>query len=396
MMNGRPTRTPAARVDPPSPGRLRPRNVAVGVILVACVLGGVVLSVVLAGRAPGVTALFSPQATVSAGQRPARSNQPAVPAGRKVPPPRSGQVYWGGFASGIPRRQPLAALIRRAGQRPAIVMWYQDWSNNLSFPAQAARRLAGLGIVPMITWEPWKPPKVPGTPSAVQPRYRLARITAGAFDRYLTRYAREIKRYGGPVMLRPFHEMDGYWYPWGGTANGNRPQDFVPAWHHVHDLFARLGVHNVTWVWSVNATSVPLSPHNTPEEYWPGRRYVDWIGISGFNFGNSRSFGTWVSFDTLFKARIAELRRYHKPIVLTEISSTEVGGDKAAWIKQTFSRLDGYPIVGAVIWYDHRDSRLEDWRIRSSQAAQGAFRRAIAARNVRSAPAAFRAATTAR
>jgi beta-mannanase len=273
-------------------------------------------------------------------------------------------------------------------------MWYQDWSGG--FPAGPARRLARLGIVPMITWEPWSPPKVAGRSATIQPRYRLDRISAGAFDGYLTRYAREIKRYGGPVMLRPFHEMDGNWYPWGGTANGNHPRDFVPAWRHVHDLFARLGVHNVTWVWSLNATSVPLRADNTPREYWPGAGYVDWIGLSGFNFGRSRSFGSWVSFNTLFRARIAQLHRYHKPIAITEISSAEVGGDKAAWIRQTFAELRGYRHIGALIWYDHKDAGTQDWRIRSSPAAQAAFRRAIRARNILSAPQASRAATAKR
>ena len=320
------------------------------------------------------------------------SPRSAVPAGRKLPAPPARHVYWGAFAPGVPfSRSSINGLTRRAGRRPAIVMWYQDWSGG--FPAADARRLARLGIVPMITWEPWSPPKVAGRPATIQPRYRLRRITAGAFDRYLTRYAREIKRYGGPVMLRPFHEMDGNWYPWGGTANGNHPRDFVPAWRHVHNVFARVGVHNVTWVWSLNATSVPLTADNTPREYWPGAGYVDWIGLSGFNFGSSRSFGSWVSFNTLFRTRISQLRRYHKPFAITEISSAEVGGNKAVWIKQTFAQLRGYPHVGALIWFDHRDSRLEDWRIRSSLAAQAAFRHAVAAHNILSAPSAFQAAT---
>ena len=353
------------------------RHAAVGLVLLGGLLAGAAFSSQGSGGATALGAVrFSPL---------------AVPAGGKVPPPPRRQVYWGAYASGVPFRQSsLTGLTRRAGRRPAIVMWYQDWSGN--FPAQSAARLAHLGIVPMITWEPWKPPRVAGSPATIQPRYRLARITAGAFDRYLTRYAREIERYGGPVMLRPFHEMDGNWYPWGGTANGNRPHDFVPAWRHVHDLFTRLGVHNVTWVWSLNATSVPLRRDNTPREYWPGARYVDWIGLSGFNFGRSRSFGSWVSFNTLFRARIAQLRRYHRPIAITEIASVEVGGDKAAWIRQTFSQLRRSPLVRALIWYDHRDAGLQDWRIRSSRAAQAAFRHAVAARNIRSAPAAFQAA----
>jgi mannan endo-1,4-beta-mannosidase len=359
------------------------RTSAAVVLLAALVALGVVFGYRLAGRTPRLA------------QAP-RTRAPtySVPAGGKVPAPPRGEVYWGVFAPSLPfGRTALATLQHRVGRRPAIAMWYQGWSRDPDFPAAAAARLARLGVVPMITWEPWQPPRVPGTLFVHQPRYRLARIAAGAFDRYVARYAREVKRYGGPIMLRPFHEMDGNWYPWGGTVNGNTPRDFVAAWRHVHDVFARLGVDNVTWVWSVNATSVPARADNTPQAYWPGGRYVDWIGISGFNWGLSRSFGSWSSFDHIYGSRVDLLRRYHRPIAVTEIAAAEVGGDKAAWIAETFARLRAYPSVRAVVWYDKRASRLEDWRIQSSPEAQAAFARAVATARVRSAPAALRAAT---
>jgi mannan endo-1,4-beta-mannosidase len=338
----------------------------------------------LAGNAPAVPQLAAQSAAVVA----------SAPAGGKVPAPPRGSVYWGAFAPGVPYAlDALKGAERRAGRRPAIALWYQDWAGG-SFPAAAAARLARLGVVPMITWEPWRAPLAAGTLTVNQPRYRLARIAAGAFDGYIRRYALAVRRYGGAVMLRPFHEMDGFWYPWGGTVNRNTPAQFIAAWRHVHDVFTRLGVDNVTWVWSVNAGSVPNRAGNLPRDYWPGGRYVDWIGISGFNWGRARSFGSWISFDTIYRRRIAVLLRYHRPIALTEIAAPEVGGDKATWIAQTFARLSHYPRVRALIWYDKRDSRLEDWRIQSSPAAQAAFARAVAGRRVRSAPAALQAAAT--
>jgi beta-mannanase len=245
----------------------------------------------------------------------------------------------------------------------------------------------------MITWEPWEAPRVAGTLDLDQPRYRLSRVAGGAFDGYIRRYAQAVKRYGGPVMLRPFHEMDGDWYPWGGTVNRNTPAQFVAAWRRIHDVFSEVGADNVTWVWSVNAGSVPNRAGNLPEDYWPGGRYVDWIGISGFNWGAARNFGGWVSFDGIYRDRIGALLRYHRPIALTEIAAAEVGGDKAAWITDAFRRVSRYPRVRAIIWYDRRDSQLEDWRIQSSPQAQAAFARAVSGRHVRSAPAALHAAT---
>ena len=311
----------------------------------------------------------------------------------KVRPPRHGDIYWGAFNPAVPFTPGgLAALERQAGRRPAISMWYEAWAGGQGFPATEAARLLRAGVVPMITWEAWRPPRVFGTLVVDQPRYRLARIAAGAFDSFLWRYAAEVRRFGGPVMLRPFHEMDGFWYPWSGTANGNSAHSFVAAWRHVHDVFAKAGATNVTWVWSINALSVPNRPGNLPADYWPGARYVDWIGISGFNWGTSTSYGAWDSFDKIYHDRIASLLRYDKPIALTEIAAAEVGGDKASWIAQTFARLASYPTIGAVVWYDKRDSRLRDWRVESSLGARSAFGRAVAGPHVLSAPAALRAA----
>jgi beta-mannanase len=49
-----------------------------------------------------------------------------------------------------------------------------------------------------------------------------------------------------PIAVSFGHEMNGNWYPW-GTAHTTAAQ-FVAAWRHIHDLFARVGATNVIWV----------------------------------------------------------------------------------------------------------------------------------------------------
>lgn len=316
---------------------------------------------------------------------------PAPLAGRVTSPAGRG-VLWGVFVQGFPdSHAKLTSLEHAVGRKPAIVMWYQGWAGDQAFPTRDAQWLVSHGSVPMITWEPWLPPKIPGERIVDQPRYRLARIAAGAFDPYIRAYAKQVKRFGGPVMLRPFHEMDGDWYPWGGTVNGNSPRAFIAAWRHVHDVFDEVGATNVTWVWSVNSGSVPDTPENSAGRYWPGSRYVDWIGISGFNWGTSSSFGSWYTFDQVYRQRIRLLMQFRRPIVLTEIGAAEVGGDKADWIRQTFSTIARrYPRVRAFVWYDQRDTALQDWRITSSPSSLAAFRSTVRQPVVLSAPAAER------
>ena len=261
-------------------------------------------------------------------------------------------------------------------------MWYQEWSDQPSFPVDEAAWLFDRGIVPMVTWEPWKPPAVFGTIVNNQPRFSLKRIADGAWDPYIEKYARQIKSYGGPVMLRPMHEMDGFWYPWSGTVQtsvGNSPTEYKMAWRHIWRVFRDVGATNVTWVWSVNHVSVPDTAANNISNYWPGKKFVDWIGFSGFNWGTASPFSVWKGFDSVERQRYDQLLHWNKPIALTEMGAPEVGGNKAQWIHQSFQDIFAqYPHLRLVIWYDKQDSPVRQWQINSSPASLAAFRQVIA------------------
>lgn len=309
-----------------------------------------------------------------------RSGTAAKITAGKVPAPAGGTLYWGAYRDGAPYRHNLVTnLAAEAGSAPALMMWYQEWNGRPDFPAEEAAWLDDRGIVPVVSWEPWRPPSKFGDLVVEQPAYRLSRIAGGAFDSYVRKYARQIRSYGGPVMLRPFHEMDGFWYPWGITVNGNSAEDFVAAWRHIHDIFTEVGATNVTWIWSVNHVSVPATAKNDPRLFWPGRSYVDWTGISGFNWGKASPLSVWKGIDRVIGARYAMLSRYDKPVALMETGAPEQGGNKAEWIRSTFAKvLSTYPNLRALIWYDKRDSSIRDWRITSTPAALTAFRRAVA------------------
>ena len=311
----------------------------------------------------------------------------------KVKPPAAGSLYWGGYRTNVPySRSAVKGLEGDAGRRPAIVMWFQEWAGKPAFPAADAAWLRRRGEVPMITWEAWKPPRVQHADVVNQPAFRLRRIANGAWDGFLRTYARQIRAYGGPVMIRPFHEMDGDWYPWAGTVNGNNAAAFVAAWRHVHEVFRRAGARNVTWVWSVNSKSIPATSANSIARYWPGARYVDWVGVSCFNFAGTLPLtDPWQSFGQVCGSRLSALPRYGKPIAITELGSVETGGDKAAWIGDAFGQmLNGQPPVRAFIWYDRFDGGGQEFQIASSPAARAAFRGVVADPHVRSAPAALR------
>jgi beta-mannanase len=260
------------------------------------------------------------------------------------------------------------AFERGARAHADVVMWFADWAHG-RFDARQARAVARRGSVPEISWEPWD---ATVGPRRAQPRYALGRIAEGRHDAYVRRFARAVARYGGPVRLRFAQEMNGRWYPWSESANGNRRGQFVRAWRHVHGLFAAEGATNVTWIWA------PVAGGLRREQY-PGPAYVDVLGVSGFNGGGLlfRRQG-WRSFPDAFGMTLDALHHLApgKPVALSEIASTERGGDKAQWIREMFAEIRRRPYVRALVWFNLR--KEADWRIDSSDAAREAFARGIA------------------
>lgn len=297
---------------------------------------------------------------------------PSTPR-RRLKPPASG-VYLGVSNFDIVTTDGAAARWSAAnGPRPRIVNWYQQWlSGERRFRVDWARRVADAGAVPMITWEPWSAP-AGERHVAEQPDIRLERIADGAFDPYLRTWARDVAAYGQPVLMRLMHEMNGNWYPWGVHINGNTPALYVRAYRHVHRVFDEAGADNVSWVWSVNNLERVEGEDHDIASYYPGARYVDWVSTSGFNWGEAYSWSSWRTADALYGDTYRALARFGKPIMLSEIGTTDVGGDARLWIRQTFQRLrTGYPLLRAVLWYDDIDGGGLDFRLVGQRA--GALR----------------------
>jgi len=319
---------------------------------------------------------------------------PAVTTATVAPLPLAGKVeapangaYLGAYDPPAPfDRKAIDSYTTRAGKGLAIVMWYQPWAsgNRSEFDSAACAALMQRGIVPMITWEPWDPgadAKRLSNP-ANQPAFRLSAIASGRYDSYIRDWADQIRALGGPVMLRPLHEMNGDWYPWGGTVNRNTPALYVAAWRHIHDIFEKEGASNVTWVWSINHESVPASRYNSYAAYWPGSKYVDWTAISGFNWGTAGQGTAWHTFTYWYARPLAYLKTLHKPVCVAEFGCVEQGGSKPAWLTDTYRQVrTTYPSIRALVYYnaiDRAPSSTQDWRIGTSAASLRAFRRAVA------------------
>jgi beta-mannanase len=212
---------------------------------------------------------------------------------------------------------------------------------------------------------------------ADQPAFANASIAAGDHDAYLREWGTALASWGGPVLLRYAHEMNGDWYPWAEGANGNAPGSYAAAWRHVHDVVAAQGATNVRWVWTPN---VPYHGSTDLAGLYPGDAYVDVVGLDGYNWGTGFAGRSWTAPADLFSPGLARLRGIApgKPVVIAETASSEVGGSKAAWNRDLVAYLQAQSDVTAVVWFDM--DKEADWRIASSASSADALRDALALR----------------
>jgi hypothetical protein len=237
-------------------------------------------------------------------------------------------------------REPLNELESLIDHRLRIDSRFVAWEE--PFPFQAGR-------APLLAWDG---------------RRDVATISAGRFDSLLRRRARDCRDFGAPVYLRWAAEFNGSWNPCFG-----QPGEFVSAWRHMVRTFRSAGATNVRFVWC---------PFAAPgwRKYYPGDRFVDWVGMDGYNWGTTRSWSRWQSFGEIFGPLYADYAG-RKPLMICEVASAERGGDKAAWIRNMGRELAaGFSKVRALAWF--HANKETDWRVNSSASALAAFRSVIA------------------
>lgn len=298
---------------------------------------------------------------------------PAATPAPTPPAPQGDPIALGVYTPGAPKDgAAIDAFAEKIGRMPAVIGMHKAWGDNqywASFEPEILDILENRGAMPYITWEPWVP-----NGGVEQPTYRLANIARGDFDDYVDAWATAAAADGRPFYLNFAHEMNGNWYPWGASANGNSPADYIAAWRHVHSRFAAAGADNVRWVWCPNVADGPYVPMR---ELYPGDAYVDWVALDGYNWGGER----WRTFAEIFGPSYDTLTALtDKPIIVGETGSVELGGDKAVWIRDGFqTQLPvKFPRIRAVLWFNHDASvGNRDWRVDTSAASLQAFRESV-------------------
>lgn len=244
----------------------------------------------------------------------------------------------------------------KVGKKVNLQAVFIHWGNENNFPIDIAQGLNGRTLV--IFWEAMDY----NNESKEQKEFSYNAIINGDWDNYISSFAKEIKEYGDPVILIPFEEMNGDWYPWSISENNNSPEKHIEAYKHIHDLFN--DVSNVKFGWTINADSEFSS------NYYPGDEYIDYIGLNGFNFGDP-----WQSFNDIFSNSLIQLSKYNKPIYIFSFACAE-GENKAEWIiNALLVEIPKYEQIKGWIWFN--ENKEKDWRVWSDEESLEVFKSAL-------------------
>ncbi|MET8151484.1 glycoside hydrolase family 26 protein [Actinoplanes sp. NPDC049668] len=333
-----------------APRRLTRRHLLGLAGLAAVPLTGLAVHRMRGSDGPATTTAPPGPAAASGAPSPSASAPRVVTKGGGTVPFRPGRTILGSYLSleGMSFAESVALRRRQTGRDQRIVHVFYDWVDTL--PA----RIDGLpaGATPLISWRGSAYPE----------------ITSGRGDARIAAAARQLKRQGRPVLLRWGWEMNGDWYKWGAARNGKDPAGYVECWRRIHDIFAEQKATNVSWVWSPNWNSAPAEEWNTAEGFYPGDRYVDWVGVSGYNLHRETP-------DTLFGPIYRDFAA-RKPLMITEVGSVDRGGrTKADWITLFARWVEAHPAVGGVVWFDTdtHPGYKEKWRIDTDGESLAAF-----------------------
>ena len=273
--------------------------------------------------------------------------------------PRKGKVFHGTSDTGFVR--DFNSFERQVDAHPALLQVFFHWGVPLTTGAlDRWERTETRGVLSLST--------APGDGrEVITPR----QIANGRDDHYMLRLNESIHASGQVVYIRPFAEMNGHWNPYSafnadGSArrNGHSTKWFRQAWRRfvtivrggsrdrinrrlralglprIHrargnrsaiyerrDVPRRLGRPKVAFMWVPQTRGSPDVPGNTPRSYWPGGRYVDWVGADVYaKYGNAT---LWRNLSRFYR----QFRRW--PFVIGEYAAWD-NDHQGAFVRRLF------------------------------------------------------------
>jgi hypothetical protein len=314
-------------------------------------------------------------------------------------PPPDGRIYRAAFPDfGGTEDHVTAARIRSFERLSGSGIAWAYFSNNwfkgrIHFPEEHVRTVTRAGAVPFIRMMART-----GYHRGRDPNFSMQSIADGSWDPELRRWCDGAHDAGVPLLVEFGTEVNGDWFPWNGRWNGagrtdgygnprepDGPERFRDAYRRIVDLCRAEGASNITWFFHADVGGWPRTNWNRISRYWPGSRYVDWIGLS--DYGPLKPGQPWLGF----RRRLDRVYDHVKalgpqPIAILEYGAAEQWShpaQKARWLSAAIGDVAAgrWPRVRALSYWNERwrngNGSVSNLHIDSSRRSLRAYRHGI-------------------
>lgn len=182
-------------------------------------------------------------------------------------------------------------------------------------------------------------------------------VLNGKYEDYFRELARMIKVKKMPILFRLGNEMNGDWCAYSAYNTGLDSDIYKEFYKYVYNIFEEEGANPyILYVFNPNGRSFPNFNYNDESVYRPDSQKYDIVGMTLYNTGNYYSFEKWETFSELYDSLYSKMiKSYEKPLMITEFSSSTVGGDKVKWTRDMFEKLKEFNRIKVAIWFSGTD-----------------------------------------
>jgi hypothetical protein len=279
--------------------------------------------------------------------------------------PARGSVYLGVSDGGsAPEFNEFASL---TGKHPALLETFHPWGNTL---AQAYERWRATETRPILHIST-------ADDQTLAELFTPAQIATGKGDDYLLQVNRFFASRGLPGYIRPLGEPNRCLNAWSGVnCDGSlRGGEHSRYWYKqafrriaaivrggasveaINATLAGLGLPGVNRTKGPNPNALPAAPvsmvwsplpggsprvrGNFPGNYWPGGRWVDWVGTDFYS-----RYPVWRDLNRFYRAKTWR----NKPVAVTEWAVS--GRDDPRFVNQIVAWTAKRPRVRMFVYYD--------------------------------------------
>lgn len=98
-------------------------------------------------------------------------------------------------------------------------------------------------------------------------------------------YLKQLQDAKVPILWRPYHEMNGDWFWWGGRKDENNT---IAIYKQLFDRLVNYHkLNNLVWVWNVDR---PLTPVRKFSNFYPGNDYLDILSLDVYGSDFNKAY----------------------------------------------------------------------------------------------------------